>query len=390
MSDPALPAWAREDAFPAKPGTGAYGCRDSKGRSFSFDDLPALRVHLEKGKGRLAWIWTPDHKRLVAPEEVPEIAPSLRKRRALFAQYDAGDARKGFLVFGLALVWTGFTALKAGGFPALSRSQHFGFSALLFLMFALRPWWEARKGRREVAEFSAETLAAEIPEARFEIWLDSQKSRLTFALLALVAAVGIVQLFTNGHGIAEAGLVKNAYRDGQWWRIYTAAFMHGNILHFAMNTGALWYLARRVEILARWPHLAATFLISIIGAGWATVTWLPTQTSVGVSGVICGLLGFLLVFETLHSPLVPKSARRRLAGILVSLVVIGYLGLHFIDNAAHFGGLVAGAAYAAIVFPKSASPHRPVILKRDLVLGGISLALVSLSGIGAIILMLTS
>lgn len=388
MSETALPAWAREESFPVKPASGAYGVQDIKGQTTAFDSLDGLKEHLSKGKGKLAWVWVPGHERLIAPEEIEGLATALKKRRALFAAYDADDARKGFLIFGAALAWTGYAALSAGGLEALGRSQNFGLSALMFLIFALRPWWEARKGHQEVAAFSTENIKAEIPEARFELWLDSQKSRLTLAMLLLLAAVGGVQMLTEGKGIAAAGLVKPAYHAGETWRIFTAAFMHGNLIHFAMNASALWYLARRVEILARWPHLAAVFLLSMVGAGWATVTWLPDQTSVGVSGVVCGLLGFLLVFETLHRPLVPISARRRLLGILVSLVVIGTLGFKFIDNAAHFGGLVAGACYGAIVFPNSASPHRPVILGRDLVLGGVSLLLICLSGIGAIVAMM--
>ncbi|MEJ6579485.1 MAG: rhomboid family intramembrane serine protease [Akkermansiaceae bacterium] len=389
MSETALPAWAREETFLIKPESGRYGCQDAKGKSIPFDDLDGLKDHLAKGKGKLAWVWVPGHDRLVAPEEVPSLANSLKKRRALFAAYDADDARKGFLIFGAALAWTGYAAVSSGGFAALGRSQNFGLAALMFLIFALRPWWEARKGRKELAEFSAENIEAEIPEARFELWLGSQKSRLTLAMLALVTAAGGVQMLVDGKGIAAAGLVKPLYHAGETWRIFTAAFLHGNLIHFAMNASALWYLARRVEILARWPHLAAVFFLSIIGAGWATVTWLPAQTSVGVSGVVCGLLSFLLVFETLHQPLVPRSARRRLLGILVSLVVIGTLGFKFIDNAAHFGGLVAGACYGVIVFPKSASPHRPIILRRDLILGGVSLLLIGLSGVGAILAMIS-
>ena len=110
----------------------------------------------------------------------------------------------------------------------------------------------------------------------------------------------------------------------------------------------------------------------------------------GVSGAVCGLLGFLLVFETLHRPLVPKCARRRLLGILVSLIVIGALGFRFIDNAAHFGGLVTGAAYAFIVFPKSSSTGRPMILKRDLAMGIGAFLLICLSALGAIGVMVLS
>ncbi|MDA7529686.1 rhomboid family intramembrane serine protease, partial [bacterium] len=198
---------------------------------------------------------------------------------------------------------------------------------------------------------------------------------------------GGAQFATPGLGISEAGLVKPRYLAGENWRLFTAVFLHGNLIHFILNMSALWYLGRRVEILARWPHLAGAFFLSIIGAGWATVSWLPNQTSVGVSGVICGLLGFLLVFETLHRSLLPRSARRRLAGILVSLIVIGTLGFKFVDNAAHLGGLVTGAIYAFVVFPRSSSPHRPMILKRDLAIGLVGIFLIGASAIGAIFMM---
>ena len=388
MSTTALPAWARDDAFPEKPGEGNFGFKGAKGAIFSFEDLAGLQQFLASGKGRLAWVWTPESARLIAPEEVPALAQALKKRRALFAEYDAEDARKGFFIFGAAIAWTGYSAISSGGLAALARSANFGFAVLLFLIFALRPWWESRKGRREVATFSADNLKDEIPEARFELWLDSQKSYLTMFLVGLVTVVCAVQFFVPDMGIARAGLVKPAYHAGQPWRLFTAAFMHGNLLHYAMNISALWYLARRVEVLARWPHLVGAFFVSMIGAGWATLTWLPAQTSVGVSGVVCGLLGFLLVFETLHRPLVPRSARRRLLGILGSLVVIGALGYAFIDNAAHFGGLISGACYAAIVFPKSSSPERPVILKRDIAMGGLSLVFICLSAIVAVVAML--
>jgi membrane associated rhomboid family serine protease len=51
------------------------------------------------------------------------------------------------------------------------------------------------------------------------------------------------------------------------------------------------------------------------------------------------------------------------------LAVIGLLGMSFIDNAAHVGGLVAGMAYALVVFPASASMHRPESMIRDVFAG---------------------
>jgi len=387
MSEPALAAWAREEAFPKKPDEGPYGSFEKKGKIKAFQSLDELKAHLSSGKGRLAWVWVPEHEHLIAPEEVPALSGVLKKRRLLFAQEDEDEARKTLPFTGILLAYAGFSVLRGGrpfGYQAFEFLVIMAFAALYF---TARPWWESYKAKKEVGTTTRATMAAEIPEARFDLWMGSQRSWLSVILLGAVAIVGLTQSFTPHYGIQEAGLVKERYKLGETWRLFTAAFMHGNLIHFFLNASAFWYLGRRLEILARWPHLAAVFLLSIIGAGLATVSWMPTQTSVGVSGVVCGLLGFLLVFETLHKALVPRPARRRLSAILLSLIVIGLIGFKFIDNAAHFGGLLTGAAYAFIVFPKSSSPHRPIILKRDYIVAGVSLLCIALSALGAVLAM---
>ena len=388
MSEPALPAWAREDAFSVKPEEGDFGAADGKGGIQSFGSLEELKAFLDTGKGRLAWVWTPSHLRLISPEEVPELADSLKKRRLIFADEDEGAAKRSLPFTGMAVLYGAYAFLKNGQAFGFSRVEFLVFAVFAFLYFTARPWWESYKGRKTAKKITEKYLAEEIPEARFDLWMESQKTPLTIVLLAIVGLVGVVQVLTPDRGILEAGLDKVKYARGETWRMFTAAFMHGNVIHFALNASAFWYLGRRVEILAKWPHLVGVFFLSILGAGWATVSWIPLGITVGVSGVVCGLLGFLLVFETLHLVLVPRPARRRLAGILVSLVVIGALGFKFVDNAAHFGGLATGAVYAFVIFPKSSSPQRPMILKRDYVLGGVSLLLIAVSALGAMIAML--
>ena len=63
--------------------------------------------------------------------------------------------------------------------------------------------------------------------------------------------------------------------------------------------------------------------------------------------------------------------------------LIGLVGYKFIDNAAHFGGLLAGIAYAGIVFPRSASVIRPRINLADRVIGFASLAAIAASAVVA-------
>ena len=97
-------------------------------------------------------------------------------------------------------------------------------------------------------------------------------------------------------------------------------------------------------------------------------------------------LGFLLVFESLHSRLVPRPAKRRLLAGVILTGMIGVIGFRFIDNAAHLGGLLAGMLYAFIVFPKSDSPSRPVATITDRIAGATALAVLTAAAVFAAIL----
>ena len=55
----------------------------------------------------------------------------------------------------------------------------------------------------------------------------------------------------------------------------------------------------------------------------------------------------------------PRKSRRRLIAAVLGTALIGIIGVRFIDNAAHAGGLIAGMLYAFVVFPRSESSVRP-------------------------------
>lgn len=243
----------------------------------------------------------------------------------------------------------------------------------LFTFGALYRTWQVYQELKRVPDLSPEEVAKGVEHDAFEGWLFGQKPRFTVALVAILSVVFLVQESTDG-ALSKAGFYKNAYHAGESWRLLTGAYLHGNLVHLLMNLSALWYLGRRVEALTRFVHLPLIYLLSLYGSGLATLYFLPNQPSVGASGAILGLLGFLLVFELLHQKLVPKPARKELAGMLALTLIIGLIGFRFIDNAAHIGGVVTGAIYAALVFPKSSSPHRPVVLTQDRILAGLALA----------------
>ncbi|MES2477351.1 MAG: rhomboid family intramembrane serine protease [Verrucomicrobiota bacterium] len=383
------PVWARPEAFPTAPP--AWGWLDHKGKSHPCATLDALAAAIRDDRhGEVDLVWTPANPRMILPEELDGMSHELRTVREQWTRDDLEECHYRLRWFGTIFAalagyqfiagWlfaarqgAGIAIRNAFGLKNVFASTQVGLAVLMFIIFAFIPWWQARKRRQELVKWTEEGIKDFAPTIRFEAWLDRQKAPLTRVLLGLVLVVALTQvfgkvrteglsailsLFHNWHGTDAAGLVKPLYVQGQWWRLFTAPFLHGNIVHLLMNAAAMAYLGKRVEVFARWPHLPMVFLFAATIGGAASARFIAAP-SVGASGGLMGWLGFLLVFETLHKNLVPRRARRRLAAGVFLTALIGVIGYRYIDNAAHAGGLLAGMAYAAIVFPSSASPRRP-------------------------------
>ncbi len=387
----------------------------AKGKTYPCESLEKLESAIRDDRdGSVTLVWTPENPRLILPEELSGMGNALRAARQRWTRDDLEDAKHKLRWFGLAFVGFGIYAfyqgfIHAGPQAALSErlglagratlaSGQSGLALLMFVVFAFIPWYQARKRRKEIGRWSDAGIAATVPAMRFETWLERQKAPMTKVLLALMTAVGLAQLlchvrssgwssmmaiFHNWDGINEAGLVKDRYAQGEWWRLFTGPLLHGNIVHFLMNASALVYLGRRLEVFARWPHLPMVFLFSACAGGEASARFVAAP-SVGASGGLMGWLGFLLVFETLHKALVPLRARRRLAAGVLLTALIGVVGYRYIDNAAHAGGLLAGMLYAGIVFPKSSSAARPGSTVTDRIMGGACLLALAASALLAI------
>jgi len=403
-------AWARPDAFPAKPSADhalAFGFFDGKGHQHGADSASDLAEKIKTSRDGVDLVWTSDSEYLVVPESVASLHKALRLRQRKGADRDMSDGLRMSAVFGAILLWTLYAAwMNSGGkMEALYSGQLTGVAALLFLIFGLIPVYEGWKTRRHLTRMANRDMVEDLPDAQFDIWMHRQKVPLTYFLVGSLLLCGVVQFFVDlgnpGIGgmklsILRAGLLKQEGLQylAQFpeatarWRIFTTPMLHGNIVHLLMNAAGLLYLGRRTETLTRWPHLLIVFFISMWVGGFASFFWYPNQPAVGASGGIMGLLGFLLVFESLNKKLVPRLARRRLSAGVVLMGILGAVGMSFIDNAAHAGGLLAGMAYAGIVFPASGSLHRPKTLTKDVVVGLIAGAGILAAALTAMVKML--
>jgi membrane associated rhomboid family serine protease/Flp pilus assembly protein TadD len=201
--------------------------------------------------------------------------------------------------------------------------------------------------------------------------------------IAMVLASG-PSLDFNGQVMVHFGANFGPFTlSGQWWRLLTYMFLHGNLMHIAFNMWCLWDLGALCESLyGRWTF-GAIYLITGIAAGLASVAWKPGVLSVGASGAIFGLAGALIASFYLGEFSLPKVA---ISGTLRSLLFFVGFNVLFgslfpgIDNGAHGGGLISGLILGALIARLAPEHDRPlrragVLLFMVLIVGGSALGI---------------
>jgi rhomboid protease GluP len=132
---------------------------------------------------------------------------------------------------------------------------------------------------------------------------------------------------------------------GQWWRLVTAAFVHGSFLHLLMNMLILLSIGLFTERLFGRVGFIVLYLFAGIGGNLASLVLHPFTVSMGASGAIFGLYGGLLAVLLLHRNTVPRPrviAIAKSAAIFIAVNLLYGLSQSNVDMAAHIGGLAAG------------------------------------------------
>ncbi len=130
---------------------------------------------------------------------------------------------------------------------------------------------------------------------------------------------------------------------GEYYRLLTAAFLHGGALHLLFNMLALFAVGPQLEQLLGRARYLALYLLSALGG--SVLFYLladPLARSVGASGAVFGLFGALVV--------VSKRLNYNVQPILMIVgfnLVITFVFSSFIDWRGHVGGLVTGTLLAA-------------------------------------------
>jgi membrane associated rhomboid family serine protease len=199
-----------------------------------------------------------------------------------------------------------------------------------------------------------------------------QRPVVTYSLIGISVGVFLLQMLAGVNSVAgdwgmwPIGIAAN----GEWWRLLTAAFLHGSFLHIAFNMYVLFALGPTLERILGHTRYLLLYILSAIGGSVASYLISNMNTvSVGASGAIFGLMGALVVAG--------RRLKYDVTQVLVLLginVVIGFVSPG-VDWRAHLGGLITGAIVAAIfVFP---APRYRVPIQ----VGGIVLLLVLMAAL---------
>ena len=206
-----------------------------------------------------------------------------------------------------------------------------------------------------------------------------------FTIVFLVANLFVFLLMWNASGMQTSVLwdqfpeevllafgAKTNYwihNGHQYWRLVTPIFIHVNLIHVLINMYSLWVIGPWVEKL----YGSAKFVVFWVATGIAGVlasylTVIPGShpgligsflikpgdvPSAGASGALFGLVGVLFVFGIKYRHELPEGFKRAFGTGMLPIILlnlgIGFILRGIIDNAAHMGGLISGAAFAALV-----------------------------------------
>ncbi|GAA2410520.1 rhomboid family intramembrane serine protease [Nonomuraea africana] len=194
---------------------------------------------------------------------------------------------------------------------------------------------------------------------------------VTWAVLGVNLVAFALQLLTGQQATTELGMwVGGVAINDEYYRMITAAFLHGSVFHILFNSYALYLVGPQLERAFGHVKFTALYLLSALG-GSVLGYWFddPRTLTVGASGAIFGLFAAIFV--------VGRRLRFDVRGVAVLIVINLVITFVFpgISWTGHIGGLITGAVLAAAM---AYAPRSHRVLFQTLALLGVFLALVAL------------
>ena len=174
---------------------------------------------------------------------------------------------------------------------------------------------------------------------------------ITTALLAINIIAFVIQLL-SGQALTYWGAnIGPLTLSGQYWRLFSAGFLHGGFFHIAVNVWCLWSLGRLSErLFGKWQTLAI-YMVTGVGGALLSIQSNPNHSELGASGAIFGIVGAVMAGVKFGDLDISAGEKRAIFSSVLSFAVLNFI-LGFsdfgssifghVDNMCHLGGFVSG------------------------------------------------
>jgi len=182
-------------------------------------------------------------------------------------------------------------------------------------------------------------------------------SPATSAIVAINILFFLGVELTGGSGVQNLldwGAKYGPYiAEGEYWRLFLPMFLHVGFYHMLTNLFGLVIFGSMVERIFGTQNFIITYLMAGIMGNVISFLAGPNP-GVGASGAVFGILGAFGVYLLLNRRLLGQMGRQQLTsiGVIVAINIVLGLATTGIDNAAHFGGLLAGGFVAWMIAPR--------------------------------------
>jgi membrane associated rhomboid family serine protease len=165
------------------------------------------------------------------------------------------------------------------------------------------------------------------------------------AVLMAISIIAYIVDFVPGVNLKSLGAnIGQLTLSGEYWRLFTAGFLHANIFHIGFNMWCLWSLGRLSErLFGKWQTFAI-YMVTGVGGALLSIAWDHQRSEVGASGAIFGIVGAVMAGVKFGDLAISDGEKRAIFSSVIFFAIFNFMfGMYGnTDNMCHLGGFVTG------------------------------------------------
>ncbi|EKO1913797.1 rhomboid family intramembrane serine protease [Clostridium botulinum] len=175
-----------------------------------------------------------------------------------------------------------------------------------------------------------------------------EKSTITKIIIGINIFMYLITAFLSGSIFTSdirvliflGAKVNSFINNGEYYRLITSMFLHGGLIHLALNMYALNSIGPLVEIyFGKVKYLIIYFISGILSSYFSYL--FSSSVSIGASGAIFGTLGATFIIAYKNRKRGGKEFLNNIISVIVINLILGF-SIPNVDNFGHIGGLIGG------------------------------------------------